>query len=86
MKPKIKKPSEEEKKEASCWPIWEKEVSQFPWEYDVQETCLILEGKAVVTSSEGAVEFEAGDYVIFPKDLVCTWEIKKPIRKHYKFG
>ncbi|MDH5793723.1 MAG: cupin domain-containing protein [Candidatus Bathyarchaeota archaeon] len=30
--------------------------------------------------------FAAGDYVIFPKGLKCTWEIKKRIKKHYKFG
>ncbi|UCC59000.1 MAG: cupin domain-containing protein [Candidatus Bathyarchaeum sp.] len=86
MKPVIKKPTENEKKEAACWPIWEKEKSKFPWEYNVQETCLILEGKAVVSTPEGSVEFEAGDYVIFPEGLVCTWEIKQPIKKRYKFG
>ena len=21
------------------WPIWEKEISEFPWEYDETETC-----------------------------------------------
>jgi uncharacterized cupin superfamily protein len=86
MKPKVKKPSEEEKQEAEAWPIWEKEESEFPWEYDVQETCLILEGKAVIQTPEGNVEFGAGDYVVFPKGLKCTWEIKKKIRKHYNFG
>lgn len=86
MKPKVKKPSEKEQQEAESWPIWEKEESKFPWEYDVQETCLILEGKAVILTPEGKVEFGAGDYVVFPKGLKCTWEIKKKIRKHYNFG
>jgi uncharacterized cupin superfamily protein len=86
MKPKIKKPSEEEQQEAESWPIWEKEAYKFPWEYDVQETCWILEGKAVVQTPEGIVEFGAGDYVVFPKGMKCTWEIKKKIRKHYNFG
>ena len=86
MKPKVKKPSDEEKHEAECWPVWEKEESEFPWEYDVQETCLILEGNAVIQTPEGTVEFGAGDYVVFPKGLKCTWEIKKKIRKHYNFG
>ncbi|TNG00061.1 MAG: DUF861 domain-containing protein, partial [Gammaproteobacteria bacterium] len=26
------------------WPIWEKEVSSFPWTYDSQETCYLLNG------------------------------------------
>lgn len=86
VKPKVKKPSEEEKQKAECWPVWEKEESTFPWEYDVQETCLILEGNAVIQTPEGTVEFGAGDYVVFPKGLTCTWEIKKKIRKHYNFG
>jgi uncharacterized cupin superfamily protein len=86
MKPKVKKPTEKELREAEAWPIWEKEESTFPWEYDEQETCLIMEGKAVVKTSEVDVKFEAGDYVVFPKGIKCTWEIKKNIRKHYKFG
>lgn len=86
MKPKVKKPSKKEQQEAQSWPIWEKEESTFPWEYTVQEICLILDGNAVVQTEEGTVEFSAGDYVIFPKGLKCTWEIKKKIRKHYTFG
>lgn len=86
MNPKIKKPAEKEITEAKSWPIWEKEESEFPWEYDTKETCLILEGKAIVKTSEGEVEFGKGDYVEFPKGLQCTWEIKSKIRKHYKFG
>jgi uncharacterized cupin superfamily protein len=86
MKAKIRKPTEDEKKEAKTWPIWEKEESEFPWEYYDQETCLILEGKAIVKTPQEIVEFGAGDYVVFPEGLKCTWEIKKKIRKHYKFG
>ena len=86
MKPKIKRPTLKEKQEAANWPIWEKEESKFQWEYNEKETCLILKGKAVVTCPEGTVEFTAGDYVIFPQGLKCTWEIKDKIKKHYKFG
>ncbi|MCX8154033.1 MAG: cupin domain-containing protein [Candidatus Bathyarchaeota archaeon] len=86
MKPKITKATEKERREAKSWPTWEKEESTFPWEYDEQEKCLILEGKAVVHTPEGSFEFGAGDYVVFPKGLRCTWEIKQKIRKHYNFG
>jgi len=86
MKPTVKKPSAKEQKEAESWPIWEKEESSFPWEYDEKETCLILSGKAVVKTPEGNVEFGSGDYVVFPCGLKCTWDIKKKIRKHYQFG
>lgn len=87
MKPIIKKPSEDEKQEAGSWPIWEKEVSEFPWEYDTNEICLILEGKITVTNEEGE-EFHIGqgDYVVFPKGMKCTWKINENVRKHYKLG
>jgi len=86
VKPTVKKPTQKEKQEAESWPIWEKEESTFPWEYDEQETCLILKGKAVVKTPEGNIKFAAGDYVVFPLGLRCTWEIKDKIKKHYKFG
>jgi uncharacterized protein len=86
MKPSIKKPTQKEIQEAQTWPIWEKEESTFPWEYDEKETCLILKGKATVKCLEGTVEFGAGDYVVFPVGLKCTWEINGKIKKHYKFG
>ena len=71
----------------SSWPIWEKEVSTFPWTYDCEETCYILEGEAVVEAADGeVVEFGTGDLVTFPKGMDCTWDIKSNIRKHYKFG
>ena len=31
------------------WPIWTKEISEFPWEYDLQEMCYLLEGEVIVT-------------------------------------
>ena len=86
MKPSKRKPTQKEQKEAEDWPIWEKEESEFPWEYDEKETCLILSGKAVIKCDDGTVEFAAGDFVTFPIGLKCTWEIKEKIKKHYKFG
>lgn len=69
------------------WPIWEKEVSTFPWTYDSMETCYILEGEVTVTPDNGdAVKIEEGDLVVFPKGLSCKWEIHHPIRKHYDFS
>lgn len=69
------------------WPIWTKEVSTFPWHYDKRETCYLLEGEALVTPEAGdAVEIRAGDLVIFPAGMSCTWEVRVPVRKHYDFG
>jgi len=86
MNIQVRKPTAEEKKTASTWPIWEKEPSTFPWSYDEKETCLILEGKATVKTPDGEVKFGAGDYVIFPVGLSCTWKVEQRIKKHYKFG
>jgi uncharacterized cupin superfamily protein len=69
------------------WPIWEKEVSEFPWYYDEQEICLFLEGDVQVTPDGGEpVHFGKGDLVTFPQGMSCTWKVIKPVRKHYKFG
>ena len=70
MKPTIRKPTEEERKEAKSWPIWGKERSVFPWEYNEQETCLIIGGEVIVTNEEDErFGFGSGDYVIFPEGM-----------------
>jgi len=72
---------------ARDWPIWACEVSTFPWQYDQRETCLLLEGEVTVTPDGGEpVRFGAGDLVEFSAGLCCTWDVTKPVRKHYRFG
>jgi len=69
------------------WPVWEKEVSNFPWHYDATETCYLLAGSVTVTPAGGdEVTFGAGDLVTFPKGMSCYWEIHEDVRKHYSFG
>ena len=69
------------------WPIWTKEVSEFPWSYDERETCYFLEGEVVVTPDGGTpVPMGKGDLVTFPRGMSCTWKIRKDVRKHYNFG
>jgi len=85
----VEKPSEEKllKLNVRSWPVWEKEVSEFPWEYDEAETCYILEGDVIVTPDNGApVSFGKGDLVVFSAGLRCRWKITKAVRKHYRFG
>ncbi len=68
------------------WPIWEKGVSRFDWQYDSTEECLFLEGAVTVNTPDGkTVNFGKGDFVVFPKGLSCTWDITKPVKKHYNF-
>ncbi|WP_299408112.1 cupin domain-containing protein [Acaryochloris sp. IP29b_bin.148] len=69
------------------WPIWSKEVSEFPWTYDEAETCYFLEGDVVVTPDGGEpVTMGQGDLVTFPAGMSCTWNIRSMVRKHYRFG
>lgn len=77
-----------EKNDVFSWPVWEKEVSCFPWTYDADEACYILEGKVTVIPDDGrkVVTVCAGDFVVFPAGMSCTWDITEKIRKHYKFG
>jgi hypothetical protein len=87
MKPEIRKPTEQELKQAKAWPIWTKEASTFPYEYDEKETCLILEGQVNITNETGEQSaFGPGDWVVFPEGLKCTWNITEDVRKHYRFG
>ena len=88
MKIEISDISENEisKKGVFSWPIWSCEVSEFDWEYDQQESCLLLEGEVEVSSDIETVSFGAGDFVVFPRGLKCRWKVIKPVRKHYTFN
>lgn len=68
------------------WPIWEKEESEFPWEYDMEEICYILSGEATITPENGdPVNIGPGDLVTFSCSMKCYWKIHLPIRKRYDF-
>jgi len=68
------------------WPIWGKEVSQFPWFYDSEEVCYLLEGEVTVTPDGGEpVILKAGDLVTLPAGMGCHWNITQAVRKHYLF-
>ncbi|HBL17904.1 MAG: hypothetical protein A2X36_10600 [Elusimicrobia bacterium GWA2_69_24] len=86
MKIIVRKPTDAEKQTAEAWPIWTKEVSTFPYSYGSTETCWILEGEVTVRTPEGETSFKAGDWVVFPKGLECTWVVGQPVRKHYHFA
>lgn len=70
-----------------AWPIWTKEQSEFPWEYDEQEICYFLAGDVIVTADDGEqAHFGKGDLVTFAVGLKCTWKVMEAVRKHYRFG
>ncbi|MEW6103940.1 MAG: cupin domain-containing protein [bacterium] len=87
MEIKVEKPTNERLKElgVSNWGKWECPVSRFNWEYDCDERCYILEGEVNIETKEGNTKIEKGDVVLFPKGLKCTWDVKKEIKKVYRF-
>ena len=88
LKIKVEKPSQDRLKELKVlsWSIWTKEASSFDWHYDEKEVCFFLEGEITVKTPDETVSFGKGDLVTFPKGLSCTWNVRKDVRKHYKFG
>ena len=81
----VKKPTEEEREFMETMGTWSCGVSKFDWYYDMEETCLLLEGQVTVTYDGGSVSFGKGDLVVFPKGLQCVWDVTKPVKKHYLF-
>jgi len=85
----IEDPSEEQLEELGVrdWPTWSADVSTFPWSYDEPETCYFLEGDVLVTPDGGSpVRIGKGQLVTFPAGMSCTWQVRKPVHKHYRFG
>ena len=77
--------SELEKKGVFDWPVWEKEISRFPWSYSEDEEFLIIEGEVVIETNQEKYTLKAGDFVTLKEGLICTWDIKSAIRKYYNF-
>ena len=67
------------------WPVWSCGVSVFPWTYDRKESCFILEGDVIVKTEHQSINITKKDFVIFPKGLSCSWNVSKPVKKHYMF-
>ncbi|KAG9446837.1 hypothetical protein H6P81_012965 [Aristolochia fimbriata] len=69
------------------WPKWGCPPGKFPLKFDAQETCYLLKGrvKAYMKGSTEVVEFGAGDLVVIPQGLSCTWDVSVAVDKHYKF-
>ncbi|MCK9573237.1 MAG: cupin domain-containing protein [Candidatus Omnitrophica bacterium] len=85
----VRKPTEKELTDlgVKSWPIWEKEASSFNWFYDEKETCFFLEGEVVIELEDKSnMNITKGDLAVFPKGLKCKWNIRRKVKKHYKFG
>jgi len=84
---KVWQPTPKEVENTEGWEIWNKEESDFQWQYDDKETCYIISGEAIVEDKLGnKIHFKTGDMVEFKKGLNCTWKIIQAIKKRYYFG
>ena len=81
----VQKPTEAERALMETMDTWSCGVSKFDWYYDMEETCLLIEGQVTVTHAGGSASFGAGDLVTFPKGLQCVWDVAKPVKKYYLF-
>jgi hypothetical protein len=84
----VSKPSDDELTGlgVSDWPTWSCGVSTFDWHYDQQEVCYIVEGDVTVTAAGEQITFGPGDLVTFPAGLDSTWNVRSPVKKHYRLG
>lgn len=49
---------------------------------------LICSSASFQVTPEGeteSVEFGAGDLVVFPDGMSCTWKVSEAVHKHYRF-
>ena len=74
-----------ERRQVKSWGIWEKEPSEFDWAYTDEEHCYVIEGRAEITTDDGRVTIEEGDYVVFPVGLRCRWKVTQGMKKYYDF-
>lgn len=87
MKLTIKQLSEDDFRKMGIyeWPIWEKEISVFDWNYDELEQFYVIEGEISIKIEDENYQIKPGDFVECPKGLKSRWEIKKAVKKHYHF-
>ena len=64
--------------------VWEATPGKWRIAYDEWEYCRILEGRSIITSSDGvAVEAGAGDSFVLRPGFEGTWEVIETTRKEY---
>jgi uncharacterized protein len=73
-----------EKHGVFSWPTWEKEPSEFVWQFSEREIAYLVEGEVFVRpeGSKEVLHFKKGDIAYFDAGLRCKWQITKPLKKH----
>lgn len=64
--------------------VWESTIGKWSINYTEHEFVHMLEGKAILTASDGTAEtFVAGDSFVVPAGFSGTWESIEPVKKLY---
>ncbi len=83
---KVETPTPAVAAEMKAYPTWSCGVGVFDWHYEQAEVCLLTAGQVRVTVHGGeTVSFAAGDLVTFPRGIQCTWDVRAPVCKHFRF-
>ncbi len=85
--PKVYPATKDELEALKCesWPTWSSEVREIQASYDKTEVCHVIAGEVLIQHALGTVTAEAGQMLILPKGLECTWKVLKPVKKHYRY-
>lgn len=72
------------KHDVFSWQTWEKEPSQFVWQFAEREKAYVLHGKVniKVHGSDEVYLLEKGDFVTFEAGLRTYWHVIEPFKKH----
>ncbi|MCB9555571.1 MAG: cupin domain-containing protein [Deltaproteobacteria bacterium] len=85
----VSRPTAEELAQLSVdsWGSWSCEASTFDWQYDERETAYIQAGDVTVRAADGEeTRFGAGDLVVFPAGLKCSWVVDRAVQKLFRLG
>ena len=62
--------------------VWECSTGKFEYTYTGDEICTLLEGRVVITDTDGAAHhFAAGDTFFTQLGETVTWEVLEPVKK-----
>lgn len=64
--------------------VWESDPGTWRVQYTEEEYCRILEGRSLLTASDGTVTAVGpGDEFVIPRGFVGTWQVIETTRKTY---
>jgi uncharacterized cupin superfamily protein len=63
--------------------IWDCTPGKFRWDWNYDETIVVVSGRATVEIGDKTVELRAGDLAFFERGQQSVWTIHEPFRKGF---